>query len=136
VHNVFYVSQLKKCLCVTEKQIPIEKLDAGEDLIKSTLSKFKKRLKELPVNLNDISITNNAIFASSVSHSDDITNDNTSFAPTRIACWTPHLIYVFFMIQYAVVQASVYFFYMPNVYGYNSFFVRYVLVGNQFGFGK
>jgi hypothetical protein len=82
-------------------------------LIKSTLSKFKRRLKELPVNLNDISITNNAIFASSVSHSDDITNDNTSFAPTRIACWTPHLIYVFFMIQYAVVQASVYFFICP-----------------------
>jgi hypothetical protein len=28
VHDVFYVSQLKKCLCVPEEQIPIEDLDA------------------------------------------------------------------------------------------------------------
>jgi hypothetical protein len=28
VHDVFYVSQLKKCLCVPEDQIPIEDLDA------------------------------------------------------------------------------------------------------------
>jgi hypothetical protein len=28
VHDVFHVSQLKKCLCVPEEQIPIEDLDA------------------------------------------------------------------------------------------------------------
>jgi hypothetical protein len=32
VHDVFHVSQLKKCLCVPEKQIPIEDLDAMKDL--------------------------------------------------------------------------------------------------------
>jgi hypothetical protein len=32
VHDVFHVSQLKKCLCVPEEQIPIEDLDAKEDL--------------------------------------------------------------------------------------------------------
>jgi hypothetical protein len=26
VHNVFHVSQLKKCLCVPEEQLPIEEL--------------------------------------------------------------------------------------------------------------
>jgi hypothetical protein len=28
VHDVFHVSQLKKCLCMPEEQIPIEDLDA------------------------------------------------------------------------------------------------------------
>jgi hypothetical protein len=32
VHDVFHVSQLKKCLCVPEEQIPMEELDAKEDL--------------------------------------------------------------------------------------------------------
>jgi hypothetical protein len=32
VHNVFHVSQLKKCMCVPEEQLPIEDLDAKEDL--------------------------------------------------------------------------------------------------------
>jgi hypothetical protein len=32
VHDVFHVSQLKKCLCVPEEQIPIEDLDAKEDI--------------------------------------------------------------------------------------------------------
>jgi hypothetical protein len=32
VHDVFNVSQLKKCLCVPEEQIPMEYLDAKEDL--------------------------------------------------------------------------------------------------------
>jgi hypothetical protein len=32
VHDVFYVSQLEKCLCVPEEQILIEDLDAKEDL--------------------------------------------------------------------------------------------------------
>jgi hypothetical protein len=32
MHDVFHVSQLKKCLCVTEEQIPMEDLDAKEDL--------------------------------------------------------------------------------------------------------
>jgi hypothetical protein len=32
VHDVFHVSQLKKCLCVHEEQIPMEDLDVKEDL--------------------------------------------------------------------------------------------------------
>jgi hypothetical protein len=32
VHDVFHVSQLKKCLRVLEEQIPMEDLDAKEDL--------------------------------------------------------------------------------------------------------
>jgi hypothetical protein len=32
VHGVFYFSQLKKCLCVPEEQIPMEDLDVKEDL--------------------------------------------------------------------------------------------------------
>jgi hypothetical protein len=32
VHNVFHVSQLKKCLRVPEEQIPMEDLNGSEDL--------------------------------------------------------------------------------------------------------
>jgi hypothetical protein len=32
VHDVFRVSQLKKCLCVPKEPVPIEDLDAKEDL--------------------------------------------------------------------------------------------------------
>jgi hypothetical protein len=32
VHDVFHVSQLEKCLCVPKEQIPMEDLDAKEDL--------------------------------------------------------------------------------------------------------
>ena len=32
VHNVFHVSQLKKCLRVSEEQIPLKDLDASVDL--------------------------------------------------------------------------------------------------------
>jgi hypothetical protein len=32
VHDVFHISQLKKYLCVPEEQIPMEDLDAKEDL--------------------------------------------------------------------------------------------------------
>jgi hypothetical protein len=32
VRNVFHVSQLKRCLCVPEEEIPVEHLDAKEDL--------------------------------------------------------------------------------------------------------
>ena len=32
VHNVFHVSQLKKCLRVPEEQIPLDKLTVKEDL--------------------------------------------------------------------------------------------------------
>jgi hypothetical protein len=32
VCDVFYVSQLKKCLCVPKERIPMEELDAREDL--------------------------------------------------------------------------------------------------------
>jgi hypothetical protein len=32
VHDVFHISQLKKYLCVSEEQMPMEDLDAKEDL--------------------------------------------------------------------------------------------------------
>jgi hypothetical protein len=32
VHDAFYVSQLKKCLRVPEEQVPMEDLDAKENL--------------------------------------------------------------------------------------------------------
>jgi hypothetical protein len=32
VHNVFHVSQLKKCLCVPEEQLPMEELSVQSDL--------------------------------------------------------------------------------------------------------
>jgi hypothetical protein len=32
VHNVFHISQLKKCLRVPEEQLPLEELDVQEDL--------------------------------------------------------------------------------------------------------
>jgi hypothetical protein len=32
VHDIFHVSQLKKCLCVPEERLPMEDLDAKEDL--------------------------------------------------------------------------------------------------------
>jgi hypothetical protein len=31
-HDVFHISQLKKCICVLEEQIPMEDLDAKEDV--------------------------------------------------------------------------------------------------------
>jgi hypothetical protein len=30
VHDVFHVSQLKKCLCISKKQLPMEDLDAKD----------------------------------------------------------------------------------------------------------
>jgi hypothetical protein len=33
VHDVFHVSQLNKCLCVPEEQLPVEGLEVQEDLI-------------------------------------------------------------------------------------------------------
>jgi hypothetical protein len=48
VHDVFHVSQLKKCLCVSEEQVPMEHLDAKEDLsYQEYLVKFWKHLSEL-----------------------------------------------------------------------------------------
>jgi hypothetical protein len=32
VHNVFHVSQLKKCLCIPEEQLPMEELSVQGDL--------------------------------------------------------------------------------------------------------
>jgi hypothetical protein len=32
MHDIFHVSQLKKCLCVPEEQLDMEDLDAKEDL--------------------------------------------------------------------------------------------------------
>jgi hypothetical protein len=32
VHDVFHVSQLKKCMCVPEEQLSMEDLDAKQDL--------------------------------------------------------------------------------------------------------
>jgi hypothetical protein len=38
VHDVFHVSQLKKCLRVPEEQLPIQYLDLGGDLTYSERS--------------------------------------------------------------------------------------------------
>jgi hypothetical protein len=43
VHDVFHVSQLKKCLRVPEEQIPIEELTVKEDL---TYEKFPVKILE------------------------------------------------------------------------------------------
>jgi hypothetical protein len=32
MHDVFHISQLKKCLRVPEEQLPMEEMDAKEDL--------------------------------------------------------------------------------------------------------
>jgi hypothetical protein len=32
VHNVFHVSQLKKCLCIPEEQLPMDELGVEGDL--------------------------------------------------------------------------------------------------------
>jgi hypothetical protein len=32
VHDVFHISQLKKCLCVPKEQLPMEDLDDKEDI--------------------------------------------------------------------------------------------------------
>jgi hypothetical protein len=48
VHDVFHVSQLKKCLRVPEEQLPMEELNVNEDLTySSTRSEFWKHLTEL-----------------------------------------------------------------------------------------
>jgi hypothetical protein len=43
MHDVFHVSQLKKCLRVPEEQLPMEELNANEDL---TYSKYPIRILE------------------------------------------------------------------------------------------
>ena len=43
VHDVFHVSQLKKCLCVSKEQIPLEELTVKEDL---TYEEFLVRILE------------------------------------------------------------------------------------------
>ena len=43
VHDVFHVSQLKKCLRVPEEQIPLEELTVKEDL---TYEEFPVRILE------------------------------------------------------------------------------------------
>jgi hypothetical protein len=45
VHDVFHVSQLKKCLHVPEEQIPMEDLDAKEDL---SYQEYPLRILETP----------------------------------------------------------------------------------------
>jgi hypothetical protein len=44
VHDVFHVSQLKKCLRVPEKQIPLEELTVKEDL---TYEEFPIKILEI-----------------------------------------------------------------------------------------
>jgi hypothetical protein len=46
VHDVFHVSQLKKCLRVSEEQLPMEHLDLGGDLTYS----------ETPIKILDIAV--------------------------------------------------------------------------------
>ena len=46
VHNVFHVSQLKKCLRVPEEQVPVEILDLQQDL----------QYQEIPVKILDTAV--------------------------------------------------------------------------------
>jgi hypothetical protein len=49
VHNVFHVSQLKKCMRVPEEQVPMDDLSASADLsYQEYLIKILKRLRESP----------------------------------------------------------------------------------------
>jgi hypothetical protein len=41
VHDVFHVSQLKKCLCVPEEQLPMEELSVQDDL---TYTKYPTKI--------------------------------------------------------------------------------------------
>jgi hypothetical protein len=50
VHDVFHVSQLKKCLRVPEEQIPMEDLDAKEDL---SYQEFPVKILETPRELRE-----------------------------------------------------------------------------------
>ena len=44
VHDVFHVSQLKKCLCAPEESIPLEELTVKEDL---TYEEFPVKVLEI-----------------------------------------------------------------------------------------
>jgi hypothetical protein len=44
VHDVFHVSQLKKCLCVPKEHIPLEELTVKEDL---TYEEYPVRILEM-----------------------------------------------------------------------------------------
>ena len=47
VHNVFHVSQLKKCLRVPKEHLPLEELSVQDDLhIQSIQSRYWKRHRE------------------------------------------------------------------------------------------
>ena len=50
VHNVFHVSQLKKCLRVPEEQIPLEELIVKEDL---TYEEFPVKILETAKGLQE-----------------------------------------------------------------------------------
>jgi hypothetical protein len=45
VHDVFHVSQLRKCLWVSEEQIPLEKLTIGEDI---TYQEYMVKILDTP----------------------------------------------------------------------------------------
>jgi hypothetical protein len=42
VHDVFHVSQWKKCLCMPEEQLPVEGLEVQEDLTYITTLRKKQ----------------------------------------------------------------------------------------------
>ena len=44
VHDVFHVSQLKKCLRIPEEQIPLEEIAVGDDL---TYEEFPIRILDI-----------------------------------------------------------------------------------------
>lgn len=48
VHNVFHVSQLKKCLRVPEEQIPMDELDVNEDM---TYEEYPEKILETRVRI-------------------------------------------------------------------------------------
>jgi hypothetical protein len=55
VHDVFHVSQLKKCLRVTEEQLPMEELSVNEDL---SYSEYAIRILETSCRITRSKIIN------------------------------------------------------------------------------
>lgn len=44
VHNVFHISQLKKCLCLPKEQLPLDELNVEDDL---TYMEYPTRIIEI-----------------------------------------------------------------------------------------
>jgi hypothetical protein len=60
VHDIFHVSQIKKCLRVPEEQLPMEELNVNEDL---TYSEYPIRILETSRRINQSKVINKCKFS-------------------------------------------------------------------------